>query len=57
MIERLPGQLQCLTRDEKSIQNPLFRFLEREVVTTSALLDNVRADLNAVLELCKGIRK
>lgn len=57
MLERLPGQLNLLKRDEKSIQNPLFRFLEREVNVTSSLLDSVREDLLAVLELCKGERK
>lgn len=57
MLERLPGQLDILERNEKSIQNPLFRFLEREVVTVSGLLDSVKADLNAVLDLCKGLRK
>jgi dynein heavy chain 1 len=57
MIERLPGQLDTLPRSEASIQNPLFRFLEREVIVASKLLDSVRADLLAVLELCKGERK
>jgi len=57
MLERLPGQLTILERNEKSIQNPLFRFLEREVVVVSGLLDSVKADLNAVLELTKGLRK
>jgi dynein heavy chain 1 len=57
MIGRLPGQLDLLKRTAKAITNPLFRFLEREVTVTSGLLDAVRDDLNAVLELCKGIRK
>lgn len=57
MIDRLPGQLDLLHRDEKSIQNPLFRFLEREVTVTSNLLDSVKADLIAVLQLTKGKRK
>lgn len=57
MIERLPGQLDTLPRTEASIQNPLFRFLEREVIVASKLLDRVRADLIAVQELCKGERK
>jgi len=48
MIERLPGQLDTLPRTEASIQNPLFRFLEREVIVASKLLDRVRADLIAV---------
>lgn len=57
LLERLPDALDLLVRNEKSIQNPLFRFLEREVTVTSSLLDDVRADLRAVLELTKGERK
>ena len=49
MIERLPGQLDLLKRTAKAITNPLFRFLEREVTTTSLLLDSVKNDLNMVL--------
>jgi dynein heavy chain 1 len=46
-----------LKRTAQSITNPLFRFLEREVTVASSLLDQVRNDLNMILEMCKGIRK
>jgi dynein heavy chain 1, cytosolic len=57
MLEKLPGQLELLKRTAQAITNPLFRFLEREVTVTSHLLDTVRADMLAVLDLCKGVRK
>lgn len=57
MEEILPGQLQLLDRTAQSIKNPLFRFLEREVVVASQLLDLVRSDILALLELCQAKRK
>lgn len=57
MVEKLPGQLDLLKRTAQSIANPLFRFLEREITVGSSLLDQVRNDLNMVLDLCKGNRK
>lgn len=57
MLTLLPAQLELLTRTAKSITNPLFRFLEREVNVCSGLLDLVRKDLNQLIELCKGLRK
>jgi len=57
MEEILPGQLQLLERNATKIKNPLFRFLEREVVVASQLLDIVRNDILQLLELCQGKRK
>lgn len=57
MEEILPGQLELLERTNQSIKNPLFRFLEREVVVASQLLDLVRSDILALLELCQAKRK
>ena len=57
MLELLPTQLEMLNRTEQSIQNPLFRFLEREVTVASGLLDQVKRDLVLLIEMCKGLRK
>lgn len=57
MIDLLPTQLELLNRTAQAIQNPLFRFLEREVTVASSLLDVVRRDLNLVVEMCSGKRK
>lgn len=57
MEEILPGQLQLLERNATKIKNPLFRFLEREVVVAAQLLDIVRNDILQLLELCQGKRK
>mmetsp|Transcript_22405 Transcript_22405/g.16884 ORF Transcript_22405/g.16884 Transcript_22405/m.16884 type:complete len:93 (+) Transcript_22405:1556-1834(+) len=46
-----------MLRTGNSIQNPLFRFLEREVTVASGLLDLVRGDLVLVKEMCMGERK
>lgn len=57
MIDLLPSQLELLNRTAQAIQNPLFRFLEREVTVASRLLDVVKRDLHYLIELCKGTRK
>ncbi len=46
-----------MIRTSNSIQNPLFRFLEREVTVGSTLLDQVRNDLVSIKEMCSGERK
>ena len=46
-----------LNRTAQAIQNPLFRFLEREVTVASNLLDIVRRDLVNLVEMCSGKRK
>jgi dynein heavy chain 1 len=57
MLKNLPGQLPTMVRTSNSIQNPLFRFLEREVTVGSSLLDQVRNDLTSIKEMCSGERK
>ena len=57
MVDLLPSQLELLQRTAKSIDNPLFRFLEREVTVAAGLLDNVRRDLTYLIEMCEGKRK
>ena len=57
MLENLPTQLELLNRTAQAIQNPLFRFLEREVTVASKLLDIVKSDLVNLIDLCSGKRK
>lgn len=57
MLEMLPTQLELLNRTAQAIQNPLFRFLEREVTVASNLLDIVKRDLVYLIEMCSGKRK
>lgn len=57
LLDTLPLQLEVLQRTSKSITNPLFRFLEREVTVASGLLEVVRSDLTLLRELCSGARK
>lgn len=53
-LDILPGQLQKLERNEELISNPLFRFLEREITSSSNLLNTVRKQLTSVKEMCDG---
>jgi dynein heavy chain 1 len=46
-----------MQRTGNSIQNPLFRFLEREVTVASGILDMVKNDLVLIREMCIGERK
>jgi len=57
MVEILPSQLELLNRTAKAIENPLFRFMEREVTVASSLLDIVKRDLLHLIEMCTGKRK
>lgn len=57
MVEALPTQLELLNRTAQAIQNPLFRFMEREVTGASNLLDTVKRDLLLLIEMCVGTRK
>jgi len=57
MLDLLPAQLELLNRTAQAIQNPLFRFLEREVTVASGLLEVVKADLVQLIEMCHGKRK
>jgi len=53
----MPMQLKKMKRGEKSVKNPLFRFLDRECSVLSNLLQTVRNDFSLVLEVCDGERK
>jgi dynein heavy chain 1 len=57
LIGLLPEKLPLMTRTEEAIQNPLFRFLEREVTVASGLLKTVHRDLEYLKEMCEGNRK
>lgn len=53
-IEFFPKQLPKLERTADSINDPLFRFLEREVTVGSKLLSLVRSNLDDVRAVCEG---
>jgi len=53
----LPKHLVPMERNSEAIKNPMFRFLEREVVVASSLLKTVRNDLTFLKEMCEGERK
>jgi dynein heavy chain 1 len=55
--DALPVELAELQRAGSLVQNPIFRFLERECRVLSALLQTVRKDFSLVLEVCAGERK
>jgi len=44
--------LEQVQRNKDSINNPIFRFVYREVTVASKLLDTVRSDLKLVKEMC-----
>lgn len=46
-----------MKRTVENIKDPLYRFFEREVNHGARLLDDVREDLDHVLEICTGRRK
>ena len=53
-LDLLPMNVKKLTRTANSLQNPLFRFLEREVIVVSSMLDLVRTNLGDVKAMCEG---
>ena len=50
----LPLNLEKLQRTEKSITDPLFRFLEREVTVATSLLEKIRGNLFDLKNMCEG---
>lgn len=48
------GRLERLERTENSLNDPLFRFLEREVTVATGLLEQIQKDNSKVKELCEG---
>jgi dynein heavy chain 1 len=57
LIAVLPHDIELLKRTSKSITNPLFRFLEREVTVGATLLHKVRNDLFLLKDMCSGEKK
>ena len=53
-LDLLPKDLPLLERNKELIQNPLFRFLEREVTVCSKLLGNVRKILQNLIDMVDG---
>lgn len=46
-----------LTRTRENIEDPLFRFFEREINLGEALLRNIRNDLDGIVAVCQGEQK
>jgi dynein heavy chain 1 len=55
--DMMPGELKDLKRQESSLKNPLFRFLDRECSVLVKLLNTIKTDFAQVLEVCEGERK
>ena len=53
-LKLLPNDIPLLQRNAQLISNPLFRFLEREVVICSKLLKVVKSTLNDLIEMAEG---
>ena len=49
----LPDSLVTLRRTVENIKDPLYRFFEREVNSGAKLLQDVRQDLNDVVQICQ----
>lgn len=56
-IDALPGNLPLLKRGGDALQNPVFRFFDRECQVLSVLLQTVRKDFHQVYDVCIGERK
>mmetsp|Transcript_42601 Transcript_42601/g.49780 ORF Transcript_42601/g.49780 Transcript_42601/m.49780 type:complete len:516 (-) Transcript_42601:57-1604(-) len=54
LLNLLPESLPALKREEHSLTDPLFRFLEREVLLGKRLLETVRKDLTDLKLMCLG---
>lgn len=52
LLESMPLQFDQMHRTKDSINNPIFRFVLREVTVASKLLDTVRGDLKSIKEMC-----
>lgn len=53
-LEILPKEISKLARTEDNMNNPLFRFLEREVTVASKLLGKIDKNCADTLDLCNG---
>jgi len=54
LLKALPEQVKPLTGTEQSNNDPIFRFLLREVAVASKLLNKVRDDLKQLISMAKG---
>ena len=54
LLKALPEQVKPLTATEQSNNDPIFRFLLREVAVASKLLNKVRDDLKQLISMAKG---
>ena len=54
LLKALPAQVKPLVGNEKSNNDPIFRFLLREVAVASKLLNKVRDDLQQLILMSKG---
>ena len=54
LISLLPEALPSLPKEEKSLTDPLFRFLEREVLLGNKILKIVKKDLSDLKFMCIG---
>ena len=54
LLGLLPDELPSLSREEASLTDPLFRFLEREVALGIKLYKTVREDLSNLRLMCSG---
>lgn len=50
----IPKELKKLERSEKKMNNPLFRFLEREVTVASKLLNSIQKNSVDTQDMCNG---
>ena len=54
LLKNLPEEVSLLEGNENSNNDPIFRFLKREVGIASKLLIRVRDDLSQLISMCKG---
>merc|ERR1719443_2876731 len=57
MLGNLPEALSPMVRSESSIEDPLWRCIDREVQVGRKLLEKVRGDLQMLSEICEGKTK
>lgn len=53
-LEIIPKSIEKLERTEEKMNNPLFRFLEREVTVATKLLNQIQKNSNDTQDLCNG---
>jgi len=56
-LQTMPKQLQMLKRTAENIKDPMYRYFEREVNSGARLLNDVRKDLDDVVQICDSNKK